>query len=368
MKFSTDYKEILALVDAIDPENYARTRNFEDGAVTRLSPYISRGVISTKMIYESILKKGYKAYKIEKFVQELAWRDYFQSVHKALGDKLFEDIKQPQEDVHNHKIPANIEKPDTGIQAIDTEINKLYKTGYMHNHCRMYVAGMVCNIAKSYWEKPSQWLYYHLMDADIASNTCSWQWVAGSFSGKKYFANQDNINRYFYSKQKDTYLDKEYAELVKMAVPAELQELKTLDLHTDLPSHAAFKTDAGKPILLYNAYNIDPLWRADEDAERVLILEPSVFKKFPMCEKTIQFIETLFKNIIKHNGRAKIFCGDFKEFISLHETKNIIYKEHPLNAHYEGTCDERDWMFTDVKKYVPSFFKYYKMAVKQAAK
>ena len=39
--------------------------------MTYLSPYISSGVISTKFILEEVLKKGYKANQIEKFIQEI---------------------------------------------------------------------------------------------------------------------------------------------------------------------------------------------------------------------------------------------------------------------------------------------------------
>ena len=50
-KFSTKYTDILNAIDVIDPINYAKTRNFKNGKVTRLSPYISRGIISTRFIY-----------------------------------------------------------------------------------------------------------------------------------------------------------------------------------------------------------------------------------------------------------------------------------------------------------------------------
>jgi deoxyribodipyrimidine photo-lyase len=67
-------------MDRIDPILYGKTRNFIDGAVTYLSPYVSRGVISTKFVLENILNRGYHPNGIEKFVQELAWRDYWQQV------------------------------------------------------------------------------------------------------------------------------------------------------------------------------------------------------------------------------------------------------------------------------------------------
>ena len=77
---TTDYSEILKKMDSIDPVNYSRNRNFIDGSVSKLSPYISRGVISTKFVFQYLIKKGYEFSKIEKFIQELCWRDYWQLI------------------------------------------------------------------------------------------------------------------------------------------------------------------------------------------------------------------------------------------------------------------------------------------------
>ncbi|MFN5422375.1 MAG: deoxyribodipyrimidine photolyase, partial [bacterium] len=68
MNFPTQYSDILDRLDEIDPIAYGRSRNFIDGAVTYLSPYISRGVISTRQIMQHVMKKGYKPYQIEKFL------------------------------------------------------------------------------------------------------------------------------------------------------------------------------------------------------------------------------------------------------------------------------------------------------------
>ena len=58
--------------------------NYIDGGVSRLSPYISRGVISTKTIYKEILNAGNDINQIQKFLQELCWRDYWQKNGKKL--------------------------------------------------------------------------------------------------------------------------------------------------------------------------------------------------------------------------------------------------------------------------------------------
>jgi len=70
--FPLTYAEILQRIRGIDPVKYGSTRNYINGAVTYLSPYISRGIISTKLILSEVLKKGYKPAQIEKFIQELA--------------------------------------------------------------------------------------------------------------------------------------------------------------------------------------------------------------------------------------------------------------------------------------------------------
>ena len=60
--FPTSYVEVLQRIRNIDPIKYGSTRNYINGSVTYLSPYISRGIVSTKFILSEILKKGYKPY------------------------------------------------------------------------------------------------------------------------------------------------------------------------------------------------------------------------------------------------------------------------------------------------------------------
>jgi deoxyribodipyrimidine photo-lyase len=55
--FPTNYNDILERIDNFNPLPYAKTRNFADGAVSRLSPYISRGVISTQQVFRHLKAK-----------------------------------------------------------------------------------------------------------------------------------------------------------------------------------------------------------------------------------------------------------------------------------------------------------------------
>lgn len=354
--FETGYKNILAQVEAVDPIAYGKTRNYLDGKVTYLSPYISRGVISTKLIAESVLRRGYKPEEIDVFLKELAWRDYFQQVWKSLGDEIDRDIKQVQERVSNHLLPIAVVDGKTGIEAVDQGVDLLYKTGYMHNHTRMFVASLVCNMGRSHWLTPAKWMYYHLLDADWASNALSWQWVAGSFSSKKYFVNQETINRFSGFEQENTFLDRSYEEIKEIPVPEQLEEISNLELKTLLPKSQAIKLNSDLPIYVYNFYNLDPAWGTEKPSNRVLLLEPSFFQKYPISSNTVEFILKLSRNI----PEIQIIVGEFDEVFDSRFQSQIHYKEHPTVPHYKGKKHNRDWMFEEVSGYFPSFFKYWK--------
>lgn len=351
-------EQLHEIIVKIDPIKYGRTRNFLNGDVSRLSPYISRGVITTKQVVQMVLKDGYHRYKHEKWLQQLAWREYFQRVLQHKKDLAMVAIKNEQQ-LARSGFPTAVLHAKTGINAIDHTIHELYETGYMHNHARMYVSSIVSNIASGDWREGASWMYYHLLDADVASNGCSWQWVCGSFSSKKYIANQENINKYSGSVQYGTFLDKTYDELPHIKAPEHLQVLESLQLETKLPQSDALKIDHDQPTLIYNFYNLDPQWHSGEKVNRILLLEPSHFAKYPVSKNTIEFILTLKDNI----PGIQVFTGEISELKQLCNGK-IICKEHPLFEYNGAEVEEREWMFKDVNGYYPSFFSFWKKAEK----
>lgn len=358
--FPTSLDEVLQRLDQIDPVKYGSNRNYLNGSVSYLSPYISRGLISTQFVLSQLLKKGYEPVSIEKFIQELAWRDYWQQIWKAKGDAINTDLKNKQGPVANHYVSKGIIDAQTGIEAIDKAIRDFYKSGYVHNHLRMYIASLACNVAQSHWKVPAKWMYYHLLDADWASNALSWQWVAGANSHKKYYANQENINKYCFTNQKNTFLDLPYEAFSQLSIPETLKETVDLSLSTPLPVKNKISIDHNLPTCIYNFYNLDPAWKKDESANRILLLEPSHFKEYPVSAKSIDFMLNLSLNV----DHIQIFVGEFKELTTYHHVKNIYFKEHPLNKHYQGVEEQRDWMFP-VQGYYPSFFSFWKQCKKQ---
>jgi deoxyribodipyrimidine photo-lyase len=199
-------------------------------------------------------------------------------------------------------------------------------------------------------------MYYHLLDGDWASNALSWQWVAGTFSTKKYIANQENINRYTGSTQTGTILDISYEELELLDVPNELKSVEDVQLTTQLPKNTSILIDQSLPTAVYTYYNLSPTWRSDIKANRILLLEPEIFKRYPVSEKCISFALDLAKNI---NG-IQVFTGSFTELKKLLPDHPVYFREHPLNNHYSGVEDPRPWLIPDAKEFHGSFFSFWK--------
>ena len=59
-------------------------------------------------------------------------------------------------------------------------MRQLWQTGWMHNRVRMIVGSFLVKHLLIDWRKGEKWFWDTLVDADPASNTASWQWIAGS--------------------------------------------------------------------------------------------------------------------------------------------------------------------------------------------
>jgi len=359
LNFPTDYPSILERVHSISPQLYGKTRNYLNGAVTYLSPYISRGAITLPEIWELLKKDGYTLKNAYKLVQELAWREFFQRCWWQFGDRIWEDIRNPQYPVAHYEIPQALTHAETGIDAIDEGIKNLYKSGYLHNHLRMYIAGITCNLGHAHWKAPSKWMYYHLLDGDLASNTLSWQWVAGTFSSKKYIANQENINQYLNSKQSGTFLDRSYGEIFNQEIPQSLQAAQPFSLQTTLPDTAPPVIRTDQPVLIYTSYWLNPNWRREESANRILLLDPNHFSQYPVSKKVLDFILELAVDLIPD---IQIVTGSPQDFSELQQCPSIHTIDHPLTRHYPGEKDGYPWLIPGYTGKLSSFFNFWKKA------
>ena len=189
-----------SLIDAIDPKRYAVTRNFLSGSVTRLSPYIRHGVVPLEGLRQLALSRVRRAEDAYKFVQELAWRDYWRRLFSLWGDSVWHDREEYKTGCsaqdYAETLPEDLKQASTGLVCMDAFAQQLHETGYLHNHARMWLAAYVVHWRRVKWQAGARWFLTHLLDGDPASNNLSWQWVASTFASKPYFFNRENLEKY----------------------------------------------------------------------------------------------------------------------------------------------------------------------------
>lgn len=359
MGFPSSLEAVYHRIDTFDPVSYARTRNFIDGGVSYLSPYLSRGFVTLSEVYTRLKNRGFSFSEMEKFIQELAWREYYTKTWFRLGDGIFQDIRHQQEGVLYHGIPAVIVHARTGIDTIDEHLASFSQTGYLHNHLRMYVASLACNVAHYHWSGPSAWMYYHLLDGDLASNALSWQWCAATFSNKRYYANQENINHYMHGEQRNTVLDCSYEELPYLPVPETFTEkFDFKPQEPNIPFHVPY-INPELPTFVYSHYTLDPHFHQGEKGNRILVLEPSHFKRFPMSPLSIQFILELASQI----PDLQVYYGEYADL-----GIQGIFRDHPINAHFQGQREAYSFLAPDLVGDFPSFFSYWNPLKKRLEK
>ncbi len=196
-EFEPTLAAMRARVAAVRPGDYTRTRNQIDGAVTRLSPYLTHGFISLPGLLSAV-RQRHPIKDEHKFIYELGWREFFHHVWRHEGEAIFASLHEgPLPDAaYLRELPEDIRRGATGVPVIDAAVRTLYATGWLHNHARMWLASYVVHLRKVHWRAGADWLYGHLLDGDLASNHLSWQWVAGTGSTKPYLFNAENVARY----------------------------------------------------------------------------------------------------------------------------------------------------------------------------
>ncbi|WP_173008180.1 FAD-binding domain-containing protein [Mycolicibacterium sp. P1-18] len=348
--------DVLGHVSEIDAAQYARRRNHTDGG-TQISAFLTRGLVSLPEVRDEVLQR-FTAEQAYTFVYELAWREYWQREWTIRGDAIFTDLKRPQHPVTSTRLPRAVLDADTGVNALDAAIRGLYDTGYVHNHERMWLAGLVCNIARTHWWEPSLWMYHHLLDGDPASNSLSWQWVAGTNSAKKYLPAQSNVNAYSPHRQQGSVIDHDYDALAELPVPERFSERTDFDVTWVPPAADTLALDPAKPTVLYHSFWLNAAWRADQDANRVVLLEPSWFARFPISPRVTDYVVRCAREI----PGAQVVVADFDDLALGGE---VYFASHPSVAHWRGTADEMPRLFPHVpERSYGSFTSYWKQCQK----
>lgn len=174
--------------------------------VSRLSVAIRHRLIGEDEIIDDTLQQTSFRHA-EKWLQEICWRRYWKGWLEMRPDVWHSWRRRVAE--LRQSLPAEVLKKadavaagESGVACMDAFARELIETGYLHNHARMWWASFWIHAEKLPWELGADFFFRHLHDADAASNTLSWRWVAGlQTPGKTYIVRLDNLKKYLAPEQ-----------------------------------------------------------------------------------------------------------------------------------------------------------------------
>ena len=167
--------------------NYQEGRDFPNQDNTSyLSPHLAFGEISPRQLWfdlqQRMVSNQIDSVNGYKFFSEIGWREYsryllihFPHITEQPFNAKF--VEFPWQD--SPKLLRSWQKGLTGYPIVDAGMRELWQTGYMHNRVRMVAASFLTKHCLTHWREGAAWFWDTLVDADIGSNTASWQWVAG---------------------------------------------------------------------------------------------------------------------------------------------------------------------------------------------
>jgi len=164
---------------------YDEARNTPAGTTTSmLSPHLHWGEISPRQLWHAARVGAEGASNGAKvFRNELLWREFSAHLlfhHPTLPNEPLrpEFAGMPWHDDAKHLHAW--QRGQTGVPLVDAGMRQLWQIGWQHNRVRMVTASFLIKHLLIDWRRGQQWFWDTLVDADLASNAASWQWVAGS--------------------------------------------------------------------------------------------------------------------------------------------------------------------------------------------
>ena len=198
--------------------SYAQDRSRLDiGATSLLSPHLHFGEVSPNRIWHAIAHAGAANARTdrsaESYLRELGWREFSTHLLHHFPNMPTEPLRPefahfPWRD--DQVALAAWQRGETGYPIVDAAMRELWHTGFVPNRARMIVASFLVKHLLIPWQRGAEWFLDTLVDADLANNSASWQWVAGCGSdaapyfrifnpvlqGTKFDPNGDYIRRW----------------------------------------------------------------------------------------------------------------------------------------------------------------------------
>ena len=158
----------------------------DQNVVSRLSPHLHFGEVSPHTLWHAAMKLNDVdeiANHADHFRRQLAWREfshyllyYYPTLPTHNLRRQFDELPWQRDDASF----AAWREGRTGYPIVDAAMRELWQTGYIHNRARMVAASFLVKNLLQDWRDGANWFWDTLVDADLANNSVSWQWVAGS--------------------------------------------------------------------------------------------------------------------------------------------------------------------------------------------
>ncbi len=204
--FPSTREEALFRLEEFLPnaERYATERNHVSAAareVSRLSSAVRHRCLLEEEIVDAVCAR-HSLGRAQKYVQEVVWRTYWKGWLES-RPQVWLDYQKRLAWLEVHASENILQRAgllcsgQSGVAVMDYFANQLRNTGYLHNHARMWWASYWIHVERLPWELGAAFFFRNLLDADPASNTLGWRWVAGiQTPGKSYLVRRSNLEKY----------------------------------------------------------------------------------------------------------------------------------------------------------------------------
>ena len=323
-------------------QSYSSKRNFDFGPkdrsnVSLMSPYISHRVLTEYDVIKRVLQK--KAYRnVEKFIQEVFWRLYWRGWLES-RPRVWNDFVEDLKSLEKNKLYYNAIEGLTEIECFNYWVKELKEVGFLHNHTRMWFASIWIFTLNLPWQLGAEFFLKHLTDADSASNTLSWRWVAGiQTKGKHYLAKNWNIEKFTNGKFSPAILNEN-------AVPIR----DSRNYVFSKINYSGLNTESESVVIFENELNTDFLEKKNYEHAYFCILSNDD-RQVEISQKNMTYKESVVDNLAKR-GTYNIRKINGSQLISLFQSNDNVHFVYP------GVGDNLDFLAKNLMLNANSFIR-----------
>ncbi|WP_172279107.1 cryptochrome/photolyase family protein [Chryseobacterium sp. LAM-KRS1] len=207
--YPTTFKEAEKWLEQFLEMRFPEFGIYEDSIVEKeyflhhsvLSPLMNVGLLTAENVLEKAIsfakENDIPVNSLEGFVRQiLGWREFVRGVY------LYQGVHQRNKNYwkHKQKLPGSFYTAKTGIQPVDSSIQKILKTGYAHHIERLMIFANLMNLCQFDPDEVYQWFMEMFID--------SYDWVmvpnvygmstlsdGGKMSTKPYISGSNYIKK-----------------------------------------------------------------------------------------------------------------------------------------------------------------------------